>query len=153
MKRRKPLLEKLLSGGRLREVGLYGVFGVLTTLVNICVYQLLLMVMDYRIGNLIAIVSSKLFAYTTNKLFVFHSRCNNAKELLAEILRFTLARGATGLLDYFGLVVAVELLHFDRIYSKYALQLLVIVLNYVLGKRAVYLNGRNRGAEARKTEA
>lgn len=148
----KPILKKIQATGRLRELSLYGVFGVLTTVVNICVYQLLLLVVDYRIGNLVAIFASKLFAYVTNKLFVFRSRCNSAGELVAEMLRFTVARGFTGLVDYFGLIVAVELLNCNRIHAKYALQLLVIVLNYVLGKRAVYLNGRSRGPETQKTE-
>ena len=55
------------------------------------------------------------------------------------MVRFVLARGATGMFDYFGLMVAVELFHFDPVWSKYGIQLIVIILNYVLGKRIVFV--------------
>ena len=125
---------------QLTELLRYGFFGACTTVVNIAVYQLLLLFLDYRISNLIAILSAKLFAYVTNKRFVFRSRCGSLRELLGEMLRFILARGATGLLDYFGLIAAVEVLHLDRVWSKYGLQVLVILLNYVLGKKAVFIS-------------
>ena len=117
----------------------YGCFGLATTAVNIVVYQTLLLFLDYRISNLIAILASKLFAYMTNKRFVFHSKCSNKRELLQEICRFILARGATGLLDYFGLIIAVDVFHLNRVWSKYGIQVIVIILNYVLGKKAVFL--------------
>ena len=121
-----------------KEIILYLIFGVGTTVVNILIYRLLLTVVDYRISNLIALVGARLFAYITNKLFVFKSKCNSFKELLLEFARFLIARGATGLLDYFGLIAAVELFHLDRIWSKYVLQAIVIVLNYILSKKAVF---------------
>lgn len=139
-KNQMKFLQKALANKRLCELARYCVFGVLTTVVNIGVYQFLLLFLDYRISNLIALLAAKLFAYVTNKLFVFRSHCGSMRELLGEIFRFVAARGFTGLLDYFGLIAAVELFRLDPVYSKYALQFLVIVLNYVLGKRAVYLN-------------
>ena len=132
--------EKHKTHDRWRELFRYAVFGAATTVVNIAVYQLLLLFLDYRISNLIAILASKLFAFVTNKRFVFRSRCHSLRELLGEILRFILARGATGLLDYFGLILAVEVFRLDRVWSKYGLQALVIVLNYVLGKKAVFIS-------------
>jgi len=120
------------------EIILYLIFGLGTTVVNILIYRLFLLVVDYRISNLIALVGAKLFAYTTNKLFVFKSRCNSKKELLMEFVRFFMARGATGLLDYFGLIAAVELFHLDRIWSKYVLQAIVIILNYIFSKKVVF---------------
>lgn len=123
----------------LKELTRYGIFGVGTTLVNIFVYQSLLLFLDYRISNLIAIIASKMFAYITNKKFVFHSHCENDKELKQEIGRFILTRGATGLLDYLGLMVTVEIFCFNRIWSKYAIQIIVIVLNYVFGKNTVFI--------------
>jgi putative flippase GtrA len=54
-------------------------------------------------------------------------------------MRFIFARGFTGLVDYFGLIALVELFGFNEIYSKYAMVATVIVLNYVLGKKAVFV--------------
>ena len=136
----KGIIEQCKANKRFAEIVKYGITGLATTLVNIAVYQFLLLFLDYKISNLIAIVASKLFAYVTNKLFVFGSKCRSVKELLAEMLRFILARGATGLFDYFGLFFAVEVLHFSRVGSKYVIQAIVIILNYILGKKAVFLN-------------
>ena len=137
---------KCFGKNRITELLRYGFFGMATTAVNIVVYQVLLSFMDYRISNLIAILASKLFAYVTNKRFVFHSKCSNKRELFQEIYRFILARGATGLLDYFGLIIAVDVFHLNRVWSKYSIQIIVIILNYVLGKKAVFLDSNENQA-------
>lgn len=128
---------------RIREILSYGIFGVMTTVVNIAVYQVLVSIfeIEYWISNLMALLASKIFAYVVNKKFVFHSKCKDTKALLKEIIRFVFARGATGLIDYFGLILAVEVFSFNRVYSKYALQAIVIILNFVLGKKAVFISG------------
>lgn len=133
-------LIKKIKNKNSQELFIYGIFGIATTLVNIIIYQVFLKCqVDYRISNLIALIGTKLFAYVVNKNFVFKSKCSNFKELFKEFIRFTLARGATGLIDYFGLIFAVEILNLSEFYSKYVLQFIVIVLNYVLGKKAVFI--------------
>lgn len=128
------------------ELPLYAVFGVATTLVNIGVYQgaLSLLHMDYWVSNLIALIASKIFAYIVNKKFVFRSKCEDKKALCKEMIRFIFARGATGLIDYFGLLLAVEVFAWNQIYSKYVLQAIVILLNFILGKKAVFVSGAGR---------
>lgn len=123
----------------LKRIIRYGCGGVATTLLNIFLYQFFLLFLDYRISNIISIVLSKIFAYTVNKHFVFHSKCRNMRELLSEIFRFIVMRGATGLIDYFGLIAAVEIFGMNKIWSKYLIQLIVIILNYILGKKAVFI--------------
>ena len=136
----RKIIKTFRNRKKLMELFRYGIIGAATTIVNIALYQVLILFLDYRISNLTAIMASKTFAYVTDKHFVFHSHCDSRKELLQEILRFILARGATGLLDFFGLVFAVDLLHLSKVWSKYVLQVLVIMLNYVLGKKAVFLD-------------
>ena len=128
---------------KITELVRYGFFGAATTVLNLAVYQLLLLFMDYRISNLIAILAAKIFAYVVNKRFVFRSKCGSIKSLLAEMLRFIITRGATGLFDYFALILAVEVFGFERVWSKYVIQVIVIILNYVLGKKAVFLNKKS----------
>ena len=60
-------------------------------------------------------------------------------QMILELCRFILARGLTGLLDFFGLIALVELCGWNERISKIAIMLLVIVLNYVLGKKAVFV--------------
>ena len=133
-------IEKKIKNKNFHEIFMYGIFGVGTTIVNILIYQVFLWFqVDYKLSNLIALIGAKLFAYVVNKNFVFKSKCSNFKELFKEFIRFTLARGVTGLIDYFGLIFAVEILNLSEVYSKYVLQFIVIVLNYVLGKKAVFI--------------
>lgn len=131
-----------------RELIRYGVAGLSTTLINIGIYQLLLfMRLDYIGANLIALVISKVYGYIINKLFVFRSRCPDMTELIKEIACYITARGGTGLIDYFGMMVLVELFKEDEIISKYIIQVIVIVLNFLFGKFFVFkrLIRRDRG--------
>ncbi len=138
------------AGKNLKEFIIYGVVGVSTTLVNILIYQGLLFAgVDYKIANLFALVLCKVYGYLANKNIVFRSHCDSFKELISEMLRFVFARGFTGLVDYFGLIFAVEILKADKVLSKYALQIIVILLNYVLGKFLVFR--KKKGAAPEET--
>ncbi len=138
----KELIQKIIRKVFSREFISYAVFGVLTTIANILVFKLLFehVGMAYGIANIIAVLTAKVLAYITNKLFVFRHHCANAKELLLEIIKYVFARGFTGLIDIFGMFFAVELLHADEMMTKYIIQVIVIVLNYILGKKLVFRN-------------
>ncbi len=136
----KKILVKILKKVFSREFITYGVFGVLTTLVNILIFKLLFenLAVAYGIANIVAVLAAKVFAYITNKLFVFRSHCTNLKELFLEIVKYVFARGFTGLIDIFGMFFAVEVLHADEMITKYIIQVIVIILNYILGKKVVF---------------
>ncbi len=124
---------------RLKELAVYFVVGVSTTIVNIACYHLLVFFgMDYKIANLLALFLCKVYGYFANKTIVFKSKCDSFGELLREIIKYIGSRGFTGIVDYFGLIFAVEILGLDKIYSKYAIQIIVIILNYILGKFFVF---------------
>ena len=128
-------ISKLIS----REVILYGVVGGFTTLLNIILFQLLIWLgMDYRYSNLITLIVVKFVAYLCNKNFVFHSKTGNYKELTKEFFRFLVTRSATMLIDFIGLVFMAEVLQVNKLMSKCIITLLVIVLNYFLGKKHVF---------------
>lgn len=128
----------------------YAIFGVLTTALNIIIYQVMILVVDYKIGNLIAIISTKIFAYGANKKFVFKTRCSTKAEWLKEALRYIITRGFTALIDYLGVIFLVEVFHFNKSYVKYFVLLVVVALNYVLGKNAVFISGTPKKAEGKK---
>jgi len=131
----KRLLNKVLN----RETILYAVFGAATSLENVLLFQALLMTgMDYKVGNVITLIVVKLTAYVLNKFFVFRSRCKTFGGLCKEFFRFVLARGATMLVDYFGLILLVESMHVDKLIGKVIVTVLVIILNYILGKLIVF---------------
>ena len=133
---------KIYSGIRKdkKELYRYFVIGMSTTVFNVVAYYLLVSAagMDYWLGNAIAIVGSKIYAYLTNKFIVFHSHCSSFAEALMEFIRFVFARGFTGLVDYFCLIFAVEVLCMDQVISKSCVQVVVIILNYFIGKKVVF---------------
>lgn len=132
----------------IREFVCYGLAGVTTTLINIIVYHgFLAFGLDYKWSNLIAIVFSKMYGYCVNKHFVFHSKCNSKGELLTEVVKFVFARGITGFIDYFGVIILVELCQADKVIVKYMLQVIVVILNYIMSKFVIFTSEDSGGAD------
>lgn len=142
---RKNLIIKIREFGiKNRELISYVIFGVTTTAVNIIIFQLLYSCgIDYKWANLVALILGKAYAYVTNKLFVFRSHCDGWVELMKEFIRFVAARGVTGLIDYFGMIIAVEVWGLSALVTKYFLQILIIILNYVFSKWTVFIKKNN----------
>jgi len=122
------------------EILRYGIAGGCVTLSNVLTYFLLLQFgVVYTVANIVSLVLSKTVGYFLNKFWVYKSRCESLKEVLFELLRFIGARGFTGIVDFAGVVLLVEIFSFNERISKIVLMLLVIVLNYILGKKAVFI--------------
>jgi putative flippase GtrA len=117
----------------------YVIVGSLTTVINLGTFNVLLFSgVDYKASNIFALILGRIFAYAANKLLVFKTHCKNYKELFFEMFRFITARGITAFVDFFGLVIAVEIFKFSTIYSKYTLTFIAIILNYILARNFVY---------------
>ena len=127
-----------------RETALYAVFGVLTTIENILLFKILFIFLDYKIANIITLVIVKITAYVCNKNFVFHSHCNNLIGLFKEFIRFIFARGLTALLDYFGLILLVEIVGTPKIIGKVIVTIVVVIINYVIGKKHVFKDAKKK---------
>ena len=124
-----------------QEMVNYIFFGGLTTLVNIIVFFLLDTGLGwpYLIANAIAIVVSILFAYVTNKIWVFQSKTENFQETFYEFTKFIGFRLLSGLADMTTMWVLVDLLIIDSSISKLLTQFIVVVLNYVFSKFFIFL--------------
>ena len=126
-----------------RETILYALSGFIKFAVSAVFFQgLVYLGINYKISNIFSIVLSKLFAYIMHKKVVFRSKNENIAEFCWEFMRYVFAQGLTGLIDYFGVVFAVEILNWDKVISKYVLTVLVIILNYFIGKKMVFKNSR-----------
>lgn len=134
------MLKRLQNNSKkMQEVILYGLVGLTTTLLNVGIYHVLLLIgINYAFANFIALILCKVYAYAANKLLVFKSHCATIKDLMLELLRFVLARGFTGIVDYFGLIICVEFFNTDKILTKYIIQIIVIVLNYFASKFIIF---------------
>ena len=118
----------------------YAIFGVLTTLVNIAAYWLLAHPLGLPTvpSTVIAWVLAVLFAYVTNRKWVFHSEATTRREIIKEGVSFYLCRLGTGVLDWLGMYVMVDVLHWNDLIVKVALNIVVIVLNYVASRLIVF---------------
>ncbi len=123
-----------------RDMIPYMIFGVLTTLVNIAAYWLLAHPLGLPTvpSTVIAWVLAVLFAYVTNRKWVFHSEAKTRNEIIKEGVSFYLCRLGTGVLDWLGMYVMVDVLHWNDLIVKIAVNIVVIVLNYVASKLIVF---------------
>jgi len=118
----------------------YLIMGVLTTLVNYCVFYVLyyLLGTDSTFANSLAVVCAVLFAYVTNKLYVFESKTTSVTELLKEAVSFVLSRGFTIILEIGGVFLLIEVVHANAMISKIAISIFVVIINYFVAHFIVF---------------
>ena len=118
----------------------YLFFGVLTTVVNYLIY---LPVYNFcglpaALSNMIAWVGAVIFAFLTNKPFVFRSHDWSAKTVVPELTKFVSCRIASGVLETVILFLAVDCMNWNGNIWKLVTQVLVIIINYVGSKLLVF---------------
>ena len=125
---------------RYQDVIPYLFFGVCTTLVNMAAYA----VAAYPLGlsvtasTVIAWVLAVLFAYVTNRRWVFHSEARTASEIGREMVSFFSCRLATFFVDLGCMFLFVDVLHCNDLIIKALDNVLVVVLNYVASKLLIF---------------
>lgn len=125
-----------------KEVLNYLVFGVLTTVLSLAIYYLLtISILDpnnafqLQIANILSWVAGFLFAYVTNRKFVFESK---NKKILHEFVMFFLSRVSTLILDMLIMFIFVTILKYNNQIMKLISQVLVILGNYIFSKCIVF---------------
>ena len=118
----------------------YLIFGVLTTVVNYCVYLPVynLVGLSASVSNVIAWMIAVAFAYLTNKPFVFKSNDWSAKTVIPELTKFVGCRVASGAAETLILLVTVDILHWNGNIWKLVTSVLVVVMNYIASKLVVF---------------
>ena len=127
-----------------KEVILYAIFGVLTTLINIGSFYVMTMFLhiDENLANNIAIVLAVLFAYVTNRDLVFHSGARGFGERFIEFCRFILGRLVTMFIESIGGSLMFKFLPVPFIVSKCLITIVVIILNFFISKFFAFKNTR-----------
>ena len=124
---------------KIKEVLWYGFFGVLTTLINIISFYLLDKTgMNIYINNFIAWFLSVLFAFITNKLFVFNSKSLDKKVIMKEILSFFFFRILSLGIDMAGMYICISIMNLGKMISKVLMNIIVIVANYIFSKIFIF---------------
>ncbi len=122
----------------IREISLYSVFGGITTLISILSYKLFLVLgLHYLIATTLSATLAVLFAYITNRIYVFRSNGN----ILAESIRFLTGRIGVFIIETILLIILVSWVKFDEFYSKIIVTIIVVLLNYIYSKFFVFTEG------------
>ena len=129
-----------------KEMIMYLIFGVATTVVNWVVYGALMQIpnMSMTIANTIAWVAAVLFAFVTNKWFVFESKTLELASLVKEFGMFVGSRVLTGIIEIAGLPILYYLGMNQSIFgvegfaAKIVVSVVVVILNYVFSKIFVF---------------
>jgi putative flippase GtrA len=124
-----------------KEIINYLIFGGLSTIVNFASYFIFARCIgiDEVVSSGMSWFCAVLFAYITNKIFVFESRKNNKLDVLKEMGMFFLARILSGILcDVGTFAIMVKVLNINDIISKFITQVMVVIVNYVFSKLIIF---------------
>jgi putative flippase GtrA len=135
-----------------REPISYIFWGVLTTAISFISYSLFTLLFTafldttaaVTIANILSWVCAVLFAFITNKLWVFDSKSFEKSVVFPEFLKFISSRIATGVIEMAGLPLLVylglggALFGIDGLIAKIIINVIVIVLNYVFSKLLIF---------------
>ena len=126
-----------------REVLLYLFFGGLTTIVSIGSYALLVLAgLDPLIANIISWVLAVLFAFATNRIWVFRAPTSGAGAFVKQMASFFGGRVFTLVVEEAILYVFITRLGANSILVKVAAQVMVVILNYIISKLLVFRKKR-----------
>lgn len=134
--------------GNNKEIFNYLVFGVLTTLVNYVSYfgATRLLKINYLLANIIAWFISVVFAYVTNKFWVFEDKSLEIRKLIKEVFLFVMARVMSGGVETLMLFVFATLLGFNDGVIKIIASVFVVIFNYVVSKFFIF-NGEKESMQ------
>ena len=124
---------------KIKEILWYAFFGLLTTLVNIISFYLLDKTgMNVYLNNFIAWFVAVLFAFITNKLYVFNSKSMDKKVVLKEILSFFFFRILSLGIDMAGMYICLSILNLGKMLSKVLINIIAIIANYIFSKIFIF---------------
>lgn len=135
------MIQKIMElAKKYRELITYVIFGVLTTIVDFGSYLILtrFLAVNEDISNVIAQILAIIFAFITNKLFVFEDKNMKAINVLLQFFKFTSLRLVTLFINSALFTLLVHTLKINDIITKIIVSFIVIVLNYIFSKLIIF---------------
>ena len=133
-----------------RETLSYLLFGVLTTIVNYITFMGVFILSNESsalVSNMVAFIAATIFAYITNKIWVFKSNRWSLYILKVEIITFLSARIFSFILEQVGLFICINVFKIENysflgingvIISKVVLSFIAVIINYGLSKLFIF---------------
>lgn len=137
-------IQSLIYGLISYEMVTYMFFGIFTSVIDVGVYSVLTsMDINILIANMISTFCAIIFAYITNRRFVFNSGATGFSEIFYEFLRFSETRIATLLMSELILLVF-HILHGNPYTAKISAMILTVCINYIISKLFIF-NSKQKG--------
>ncbi len=163
--KKESFIGKIVDKFFTKEIISYVFFGVLTTAVNLLTFYLFKQLFisigwegvlnsvipensrilevfsggsEYLDANCIAWVAGVIFAFVTNKLWVFDSKSWKPSVAGKEFTGFIGARIFSFVVETLIMFVMVSLLHFSDFIAKVVVGIIVVILNYVFSKLLIF---------------
>lgn len=131
-----------------KEIIIYLIFGILTTIVSLLTYYLLTYTilnpeipLELQTANIISWITCVTFTYITNRKYVFNSQNKN---IIKEIIKFYISRLSTLFLDMSFMYIFVTKLNLNDKIIKIIINIIIIILNYILSKILVFKPKENQ---------
>jgi len=131
-----------------REIALYVIFGVLTTVISFVSYFLFRLILPESVISATALpvafswICAVTFAYITNKIWVFKSKQENISGVIREFFGFYVARLFTLSVDLAAMFLLVDLAGlkggWHELLARVLVSVAVLVLNYILSKVFIF---------------
>ena len=137
-----------------KEIILYFIFGVITTLVNLGIFWVFNLILGdrlYLVSNIIAWILAAIFAYFVNKVFVFESKSWDIAIVKKEFIEFLGARLFSFLVEEGGMFLFIDIIGFDEfelnirsftvtgtMITKCIFAVIVVILNYFFSKFMIF---------------
>ncbi|CAK1229547.1 Putative flippase GtrA (transmembrane translocase of bactoprenol-linked glucose) (GtrA) [Fructobacillus fructosus] len=119
---------------------LYLFFGGATFVVSVVTYSLFSAALhwEYTLAYVASWFLAVLFAYLTNRIWVFRSKVTDMAGVFREVWQFYLARIVTGVIGWLILAFGVRILHQNDLVWNGIQNIFVILANYVLSKLYIF---------------
>lgn len=145
-------IKKLFN--KYKELISYVFFGVLATVVNLVSFKIFDAILGehlYLVTNIISWIITVIFAYFTNKLWVFESKSWKANVVIKEVIGFFSARIFSLVVEELGLWLMIDKMDIGKIdfdllgfeingnfIAKVIMQVIIVILNYVFSKLIIF---------------
>ncbi|MGN0357923.1 MAG: GtrA family protein [Blautia sp.] len=123
-----------------KQLLLYLFFGICTTAINTICYWLLYdaLTLSNIVSTILAWLAAVVFAFVTNKVFVFESKRTNTTDRINEVISFFGCRLLTGILDAAIMAFAVDMLQWNGLLWKLISNIIVTIINYIASKFLIF---------------
>ncbi len=124
----------------------YNIFGFIATLLNASLYAVFYneVGMSNLLSTFASLVITIIFAFFTNKLWVYKSREWHLRTVMLEFSSFFGARAISSVFDMIFMCIAVDFMSLHPVTMKLISSLAVGLINYFFGKMIFYRSGKSK---------